>query len=466
MKRIGILTAGGDTPALNATIHGAVTRASQRKIEVLGFIKGFSSLFNPKVPHVHLNPLYSPIPELDPTLGGSLIGASRDYVDADDRESVAQIADRLKRLHVEGLVCIGGDGTLNGMQSLCECLPTVLAPKTIDNDLGLNYRNEADEWVRHPEGSVVPGASEKGGFPYTRLKSHTRFDLDQMVNYITPGYATAVFVSASGVQRIRSTAESHRRIAIVEVMGRHSGYIALGAAYGQPDLLLVPEHRLDLDLLVERIKEIYSLQKHCVIVCGEGIVDEKGEDFGAEHASTDPAGNVILSGASEALRAVLIRRLGDDYFTAKRRNESARAAVFTRKLGHTQRGGRPILFDRFHAAQLGGHAVDMLLQGMMNAVSTLQYTRERGFHLGEAYAHEFRDRWGLIHARTMDPSFYDPIGMRPSQTGIDYLVPIFTRAVGADDVEVLRSELFDPSHLRMPFHSVNTDVNKRIQYLQ
>ena len=69
-------------------------------------------------------------------------------------------------------------------------------------------------------------------------------------------------------------------------------------------------------MLVERIKEIYDLQKHCVIVCGEGIVDEKGEELGAEHASTDPAGNVILSGASEALRAVLIRRLGDDYFTA------------------------------------------------------------------------------------------------------------------------------------------------------
>src|SRR4029078_12013596 len=148
-------------------------------------------------------------------------------------------------------------------------------------------------------------------------------------------------------------------------------------------------------LLVERIMEIYSLQKHCVIVCGEGVVDEKGEELGAEHASTDPAGNVILSGASEALRAVLIRPLGDDYFTYKRRNESAREAIFTRNLGHTQRGGRPILFDRFHAAQLGGHALDMLLEGMMNAVSILQYPRERGFYLSEAYANDFRDRWGL-----------------------------------------------------------------------
>lgn len=466
MKRIGILTAGGDTPALNATIHGAVTRASQCKIEVLGLIKGFSSLFNPRVPHLHLNPLYSPIPELDPTVGGTLIGASRDYVDGDDKQSVDQIAARLKKLGVDGLICIGGDGTLNGMQALCDCLPTVLAPKTIDNDLGMNYRTEVDEWIRHPEGANVPGATEKGGFLYTRANSHVRFDIDHMVNYVTPGYATAVFVSASGVQRVRTTAESHRRIAIVEVMGRHSGYLALGAAYGQPDILLVPEHRLDVDMLVERIKEIYDLQKHCVIVCGEGIVDEKGEELGAELSSTDPAGNLVLSGASEALRSVLIQRLGDTYFTSKRRNESAKAAIFTRKLGHTQRGGRPILFDRYYAAQLGGHAVDMLVNGMMNAVSVLQYSRDKKFHVGGVYANDFRDRWGLIHARMMHPSFYDPIGLRPSQTGIDYLVPIFTGAVGSDDVEVMRAELFDPSHLKMPYHSINADVSKRIRFLE
>jgi len=458
MKRIGILTAGGDTPALNATIHGAVTRACQRKVEVYGFIKGFSSLFNPRVPHVHLNPLFTPIPELDPTLGGSLIGASRDYVDAADTVNVGLIGDRLKKLGIEGLICIGGDGTLNGMQALCDRLPTVLAPKTIDNDLGLNFRNEADEWVRSE------GADAK--LSYTRSESRTRFDLDQMVNYVTPGYATAVYVSASGVQRIRTTAESHRRIAIVEVMGRHSGYIALGAFYGQPDILIVPEHRLNVDVLVERVKEVYDLQKHCVIVCGEGVVGEDGHELGAELDSTDPAGNVVLSGAAEVLRSILVKRIGNSYFTSKRRNESAKAAVFTRKVGHTQRGGRPILFDRFYAAQLGGHAVDMLRNGMMNAVSILNYTRDKGFHLSEVHANSFRDRWGLIHARQMHPSFYDPKLMRPSQVGIDYLIPIFTRAVGADDVEVLRSELFDPSHLKMAYHSVNTDVNKRICYLE
>src|SRR5580692_12467275 len=127
MKRIGILTAGGDTPALNATIHGAVIRANQLKLEIVGIIKGFNGLFNPRVPHVHLNPLYQAIPELDPTKGGTLIGSSRDYVDPDDKEQLDQVAYHLQVLGIEGLICVGGDGTLNGLQPLCDRLPVVLA---------------------------------------------------------------------------------------------------------------------------------------------------------------------------------------------------------------------------------------------------------------------------------------------------------------------------------------------------
>jgi 6-phosphofructokinase 1 len=456
MKRIGILTAGGDTPALNATIAGAVTRANHRRLEMIGFIKGFSSLLNPRVPHVHLNPLYSSIPELEPTYGGTILGASRDYVDAEDRDTISKVATRLRCLSIDGLICIGGDGTLNGMQALGDVLPTVLAPKTIDNDLGLNYRTEPDEWARREDPS--------GSVHYSRTPSRTVFDIERMVNYVTPGYATAVFVSATGVQRIRSTAESHRRIAIVEVMGRHSGFIALGACYGQPDILLVPEHPLNSDALVERIKEIYDLQKHAVIVCGEGIVDENGQDLGAEVASSDPAGNKILSGASEALRSLLIARLGDKFFTSKRRNESATAAIFTRKLGHTQRGGRPVLFDRFYAAQLGGQAVDMLVEGQINEVAILQWNREKGFHVSDIPANALRDRWGHIHARFMHESFYDPVRLKPSEIGINYLKPIFTNSIGADDVDAMRA-VFNPGVLETPYHSVNTDVNKRIRYL-
>jgi 6-phosphofructokinase 1 len=453
MKRIAILTAGGDTPALNATLFGAVAAASARRLEVVGLIKGFSSLFNPRVPHVVLNPLLSTIPELDPSLGGTVLGASRDYVDHTDTASVALMAERLRALRVDGLVCVGGDGTLNAMQALSDHLPMALAPKTIDNDLGLNYPGEPDEWARDDAGT------------YSRRRSVARFHPDRMVNYVTPGYATAVFVAATGVQRVRTTAESHRRIAIVECMGRHSGYIALGAMYGQPDILLVPESRLDIDALVARTTELYDLQKHVVIVCGEGVVGADGRELGDEYASTDPAGNKVLSGASESLRTLLIERLGDTYFTSRRRNESARAAVFTRKIGHIQRGGRPIAFDRFYAAQLGGHAVHLLHSGRANAVATLNHTTAGGFTLGEASANDFRDRWGHIHARQLHPDCYDPAGLRPSQTGIDYLLPIFRSALGTDDLEALRTDLFDEAHLTMPYHSVNTDIGKRIRYL-
>ena len=458
MKRIGILTAGGDTPALNATIYGAVTRANARKVEVVGLIKGFNCLFNPRVPHVLLNPLHQTIPELDPTLGGSLIGSSRDFVDPEKKEDLDMVEDRLKRLGIDGLICIGGDGTLNGLQPLAERLPTVLAPKTIDNDLGLNYPAEPDEWVR------VPDTTKRCGYLYERSESRSVFGLDQMVNYVTPGYATAVYVSASAIERVRTTSESHRRIAIIEVMGRHAGYIALGSAYGRPDIILVPEVTVDVEQLAERVKQIYDLQKSVVIVCGEGITDSTGCELGAS-GGRDPAGNLQLSGAAEALRSHLIRLIGDDYFKASRRGDSAKDAIFTRKVGHTQRGGRPLLFDRHCAAQLGAKALDMLLEGRNNATSIIQYDSSKGFHVEGYDANHLRDRWGLIHARAMHPDFYDARLMKPSRMGIDYLLPIFANAIGPDDMEHVRNTLFASGNLFQPYHSINTDVNKRIRYL-
>ena len=154
MKRIGILTAGGDTPALNATIHGAVTRANQLKVEIFGLIKGFNCLFNPRVPHVHLNPLFQEIPELDPTKGGTLIGSSRDYVDPNKKDELDHRRGapektghrrthlHRRRRHVERLATAG------------RTIAVVLAPKTIDNDLGLNYPSEPDEWVRVNDASA------------------------------------------------------------------------------------------------------------------------------------------------------------------------------------------------------------------------------------------------------------------------------------------------------------------------
>jgi 6-phosphofructokinase 1 len=218
-------------------------------------------------------------------------------------------------------------------------------------------------------------------------------------------------------------------------------------------------------MLVERVKHLYDLQKNVVIVCGEGIVDEQGRELGAETKSTDPAGNVVLSGASEALRALLVQMIGDKYFQLYRRGDSAKEAIFTRKVGHTQRGGRPILFDRFYAALQGAKAVELLVEGRNNAVSVLQYSTTKGFYVEGYDANRFRDRWGLIHARRMHPDFYNAKRMKPSRLGIDYLLPIFTDAIGANDMEHMRQTLFAAGNLSQPYHSINTDVHKRIRYL-
>ena len=194
-------------------------------------------------------------------------------------------------------------------------------------------------------------------------------------------------------------------------------------------------------------------------------MDEKGQELGAEVASTDPAGNKVLSGAAEALRQILIQRLGDSYFTSKRRNESARAAIFTRKVGHTQRGGRPILFDRFYGAQLGGHAVDLLLEGHVNGVSILQWNREQRLPRRRRRRQRLPRPLGPDPRPPVHPSFYDPEKLRLSRTGVDYLLPIFANAIGQDDMEAVRQTLFKPGNLTQPYHSVNVDVNKRICYL-
>ena len=458
MQRIGILTAGGDTPALNATIYGAVERANALRIEMVGIIKGFAGMLDPKLPHVRLNPLFTTIPELDPSLGGTLIGASRQYIDARDTEAMKQVTARLRQLGIDGLICIGGDGTINGMQPLSEFFPCVLAPKTIDNDLGLNYIDEPNEWE-------LTHDPETGKPVYCKTCGRDEVLLDEVVNYATPGYATAVFVVVQGIQRIRTTAESHRRIAIIEVMGRESGYIALGSAYGQPDLVLIPEVPIDLDALEHRVKELYDLQKHVVIVVGEGVVDKDGNQLGAVSPSFDPAGNILFSGAAEELKRLLIHRCGDEYFRSRRRHNYAREAIFTRKVGHTQRGGFPIKFDRFYATQLGGKAVDLLVQGQNNSVATLQYSQKDGFRLDSLPANKLRDRWGEIHPRSLHPSFYDARRFQPSKRGVEYLLPIFTNAIGPDDTERLRAELFSPGHLSTRYQSVNVDIHKRLQFL-
>ena len=165
-------------------------------------------------------------------------------------------------------------------------------------------------------------------------------------------------------------------------MGRHSGYIALGPAYGQPDIILVPEVPLDIDRSSSASKQLYDLQKNVVIVCGEGIVDEHGHELGAETKSHRSAGNVVLSGAAEALRQRLISELGDRYFQHIAAANRRASAHLHQKVGHTQRGGRPILFDRFYAARSAAKAVDLLVEGRrQRRVDPAVELAEAGFHV-------------------------------------------------------------------------------------
>ena len=460
MQRIGILTAGGDTPALNSTILGAVRYANSARVEVVGLLNGFSAFFQERAPHVILNPLYQEIPQLDATRGGTILGSSRTYVNDEKPGLLDSIHKRIKRLRLDGLICIGGDGTLNGLQPICDMIPTVLAPKTIDNDLGLNYAGEADQWIKKTVGDEL--VYEKKDHP-TGLDEN--FDIQKMINYATPGYATAVYEAAEGVRRVRTTAESHQRVAIIEVMGRHSGYIALGSSYGQPDMVLVPEHPFNLEHVARRVKKIYEHQRHAVIVCGEGIIGDDGRAYGASHGSTDPSGNIVLSGAAENLSAALLESIGAKFFEQGGNFEDGRAAFFTRKVGHTQRGGRPLRFDRFYAAQLGGNAAKMLLDGSNNAVSTLQWTESDGFTVGTHDASVFRDRYGEIHARTLHPAFYNSEQLQISALGKQYLHPIFENAIGPEDTEFIRQSLFDYGNLYHGYKSVNVDIRKLTRYL-
>ncbi|MFN8707692.1 MAG: 6-phosphofructokinase, partial [Planctomyces sp.] len=236
-------------------------------------------------------------------------------------------------------------------------------------------------------------------------------------------------------------------------------------AYGQPDIILIPEVPLNLDRLEARIRQIYDIQQHVVICLGEGVRSEDGSELGATMPTYDPAGNVRYSGAADTLQKMLSSRLGDDLFMDNRSFEPASSGMFTRKIGHTQRGGRPILFDRFYASQLGGKGIELLADGISNEIATIQYRTDQGMTLSSISANKLRDRWGEIHPREVHPSMYDPHRMQLSAFGIEYLRPIFSNAVGSDDMEFCRTQVFSTGSLTTRYQSVNTDLRKRIRYL-
>lgn len=301
MKRIGILTGGGDCPGLNAVIRAAVrTLIRDYGIEVVGIQLGFEGLLTRAIVPLTLESIRGILPK-----GGTLLrttnrGNPFEYPvpggGVEDRS--AQVVENIHDLGIDGIIAIGGDGTLKIAQRLCDMgIPMVAVPKTIDNDLAAT-------------------------------------------DY-TFGFHTAVAVATDAVDRLHSTAESHDRVMILEVMGRNAGWIALycGIA-GGADIILIPEMPYSPDRIVSTIRERQAEGvKFDIMVVAEGA-----KRLGGEEAYVDKAS----------------KRLGGiAYQVAAEIQEHIDLEIRVTVLGHVQRGGSPIAFDRILASRFGKAAADL-----------------------------------------------------------------------------------------------------------
>lgn len=306
-KRIGILTSGGDCPGLNAVIRGAVKASHQLGYDCVGFLKGYEGLYDP-VQYVHLTP--------DSTRGilnqgGTILGSTnkgrfaatvgvsnRQELDPQLVEGVKQTVDQLG---IDGLICVGGDGSLAVAQQFHEQgIPVVGVPKTIDNDL-----------------------------------SATAF---------TFGFDSAIECATDALDRLHTTGSSHERIMVLEVMGRHAGWIALHAGIaGGGDVILIPEIKWNYDDLCHKILHRESQgKKFTLVVVAEGAELPGGALVGEQRDGQQ----MKLGGVGRAVTDEIERRL----------HREARLSV----LGHLQRGGKPTTFDRVLATQFGAHAVRLV----------------------------------------------------------------------------------------------------------
>ena len=308
-KRIGILTSGGDCPGLNAVIRGAVKSSWQLGYDCVGFLKGYEGLYDP-VRYITLTPKNTTgiLNEGGTILGSTNKGrfaatvgvADRVELDPDLLDGVRTTVDQLG---IEGLVCVGGDGSLAVAQQFHEVgIPVVGVPKTIDNDL-----------------------------------SATAF---------TFGFDSAIECATDALDRLHTTAASHERIMVLEVMGRHAGWIALHAGIaGGGDVILIPEIGWTYDNVCHKILDRESYGKRfTLVVVAEGAELPDGGLVGSERAGAQAR----LGGIGELVAGEIERRL----------HRETRVAV----LGHLQRGGAPTTFDRVLATQYGAHAVRLIIE--------------------------------------------------------------------------------------------------------
>ena len=310
MKRLAMLTGGGDCPGLNPVIRAVTRRALLAQYEVIGIKNGWKGLVTGETMPLDLRAISGILPR-----GGTILGTSRTnpYKKPEDKDTAVAT---FKQLKLDALVAIGGEDTLGVANKLHqEGLPIVGVPKTIDNDLA-----QTD---------------------------------------VTFGFDTAVNIAMEAIDRLHTTAESHHRIMVAEVMGRHAGWIALHAGLaGGADVILIPEQPIDLDEVCGILKQRHARGKDfSIVVVAEGATF-KDQQYAKADEKLDAFGHVRLGGIGQQLSDLIEQRTGFE----------TRVTV----LGHIQRGGSPTAFDRVLGTRFGVGAVELVLAGQFGMMVSLQ----------------------------------------------------------------------------------------------
>jgi len=323
VRQIGILTGGGDCPGLNPVIRAVTRRAIQSELTVIGIRNGWKGLVEGDTIPLNLQAVSGILPK-----GGTILGTSRTnpYKRPEDHE---RLVANITKLKLDALIAIGGEDTLGVATKLSkEGVKVVGVPKTIDNDL-----------------------------------SATDY---------TFGFDTAVNIATEAIDRLHTTAESHHRIMVAEVMGRHAGWIATAAGIaGGADVILIPEEPIDLAAVCDLLKKRHARGKDfSIVVIAEGAQFKAGTVPVKQDEKVDEFGHVRLGGIGHLLGALIEERTGYE----------TRVTV----LGHLQRGGSPTAFDRILGTRFGVKAVELVLEGRFGQMVSLQGNEVKGIPIEQA----------------------------------------------------------------------------------
>ena len=320
-QKLGILTGGGDCPGLNPVIRAVVRKAFNEGCEVTGFKNGWKGMIENDTMKLDLAAISGILPK-----GGTILGTSR--TNPYKKEGgVEKVKASFKANNLDALIAVGGEDTLGVASRLVkDGIPAVGVPKTIDNDLSCT-------------------------------------------DY-TFGFDTAVNIAMECIDRLHTTAESHHRIMVAEVMGRHAGWIAVEAGIaGGADVILIPEKPIQIDEVCECIKKRHARGKtFSIVVVAEGAKFANKDILVAE--KLDEFGHVRLGGIGELLGTEIEKRTGFE----------TRVSVF----GHIQRGGSPTAFDRILGTRFGVKAVELVLKKKFGRMVALQGNRIVDVALEEA----------------------------------------------------------------------------------